>query len=508
MDTRAEKLWQRGMVHFRQGNMEAAQANFEAFLAREPGSGRGLLRLSLVAARRGRYQSALDFAHAALEKDPSRVEILAHLARCHLGAGQPERARARATQALSLPRDNPVVLDSLGVVMTRLDEQSLAFDLFDQAIALAPGQASMHFNRALARKLFGLIDGAEQDLETCLQLQPSHAKAHWMLAGLRTHDLVGNHLVRLRRALDVARRSDVELLALSLFKELDDLADTDAAGRALARGIAARGSRGDGAARDHATTVDWLATRCTEKFVRAPGGARDERGPVFIIGMPRSGVGVLGNLLTRHPKVHHLGSQAPFSRLLMAQLGVDATRLPSIAELERIDNADFDALGRGYLAEVVPAGVRSDTACEGNPFNYLHAGLIARALPGARFLHVTRDPVDNCVSILGRAGGDPSVPSHDPSALAGYYADYRRLMQHWHDVLPNQIMDVSYESLVDKPEMILRVVCSFLGIRYASSLRLGLQLHQRSLGRGRRYLPTLPALETGLAPLTRKSRSA
>lgn len=508
MDTRAEKLWQRGMVHFRQGNMEAAKANFEAFLAREPGSGPGRFRLSMTEARRGRYSSALAYAHSALEIDPDRVETLAHLARCHLGAGQPERARARATQALAMPRDNPVVLDSLGVVMTRLDEQSLALELFDQAIALAPGQASMHFNRAMARKQFGLVEAAEQDLETCLSLQPSHAKAHWMLAGLRTQDLVGNHLARLRRQLDGARGSDEELLALSLFKELDDLADTNEAGRALARGIAARGPRAMAAGHDHIALVDALVARCTDKFVRPREGTRAENGPVFIVGMPRSGVGLLGSLLSRHPKIFHLGSQSPFSRLLMSELGSQSTRMPAAADIDSAGQLDFEALGARYLSQVVPAGTRSALVCESQPLNYLQAGFIARALPGARFLHVGRDPVDNCVSILGHAGGDTSIPNDNPAALAAHYVDYLRLMQHWHDVLPGRIMDVTYESLVDKPEMILRVVCSFLGIRYASSLRLGLQLHQRSLGRGRRYLSQLPLLESGLAPLARKSRSA
>ena len=79
---------------------------------------------------------------------------------------------------------------------------------------------------------------------------------------------------------------------------------------------------------------------------------------------------------------------------------------------------------------------------------------------------------------------DSSLPGDDPEALAAYYVDYLRLMHHWHDVLPGRMMEVTYESLVDKPEMILRVVCSFLGIRYASSLRLGLQLHQRSQAPG------------------------
>jgi hypothetical protein len=127
--------------------------------------------------------------------------------------------------------------------------------------------------------------------------------------------------------------------------------------------------------------------------------------------------------------------------------------------------------------------------------NYQLAPFIARALPNARFLHVTRDPVDNCVSILGHPGGEPGLPAHDPAALASAYLDYRRLMLHWDRLLPGRIMQVSYESLVERPETVLRVVCASIGLRYGSALRTGLDLHSRSIGRGARHLERLPALK-------------
>ena len=126
--------------------------------------------------------------------------------------------------------------------------------------------------------------------------------------------------------------------------------------------------------------------------------------------------------------------------------------------------------------------------------NFQLAAFIARALPGARFLHVTRDPVDNCLSILARPGGEASLPSHDAGRLASAYLDYRRVMLHWDRLLPGRLFEVSYESLVEKPETVLRVLCAFLGIRYGSALRTGLMLHARGIGRGERYLDRLPAL--------------
>jgi tetratricopeptide (TPR) repeat protein len=453
---------------------------------------------------------AVELGQQALQQEPDRVEILSHLARCHLMCGQPEIARQLATRALAMPRDNALVLDSLGVVMTRLDEQALAMELFDQAIALEAGQASMYFNRAVAQKQFGLIDGAERDLETCLALNPGHSKAHWLLANLRTQDLASNHLRRLRQRLALSSTGSVdeERLALALFKELDDLSDAVNAWPALERGIASRRDRQTASAPDAADITSTLISLCDERFCRQRETGAGNAGPIFILGMPRAGVALLGSLLSRHSKIHHLGVQAPFSRLLSASLGRDSVQPFDAADLERCRSLDFEQLGRRYLAELSSVGGKQLFICESQPMNFQLAGFIANALPGARILHVARDPLDTCVSILGHASGDSGLPNHDPGALAASYLDHHRLMQHWHQVLAGRIIDVNYESLVEKPEMILRVVCSFLGIRYASSLRMGLQLHRRSVGRGHRYAAQLPQLEMGLAPLERKSRSA
>ena len=501
MDSRAEKLWNRGMVHFRQGAMEAAQASFEAFLAREPGSGPGWFRLSLVAARRGRHTVAAAHAEHSLGLEPGQPEVLSHLARCLLRSGAPERARAIALQAAALPREKPVVLDSLAGVLTRLDEPALAIELFDQAIALDPTHASLYFNRALAHRQFGQVDAAERDLEACLQRQPGHVKAHWALATLRGQDLAGNHVARLRQQLDQALPMQEEVLALALFKELDDLGDTPAAAQALERGLAARARRrpadtGDKAARDHVAFVDALVETVDARWLH--GGAGNEAAPVFVVGMPRAGVALLGGLLSRHPRLHWLGAQQPWSRRLHAALGAEGRALVA-ADLARAEALDFAALGAGFLRDVVPAGAKPPIVCESHPLDYLQVGFIARALPNARFLHMVRDPVDTCASLVFQPGGDHEVDATDPAGVAAHHAQCMRLMQHWHELLPGRVMDVSYESLCEKPEMMLRVLCSFLGIRYASALRMGLQLHARGIGRGHRYLAQLPGLGEALA---------
>ena len=213
-------------------------------------------------------------------------------------------------------------------------------------------------------------------------------------------------------------------------------------------------------------------------------------------------------LQRRHSRIQPLGRQPVFQRLLAEARGDDSIRAFNPAALQECATLDAAAFGCRYLSEVSASAGQSVLTCESHPMNFQLAVLIARALPNARMLHLVRDPIDTCVSILANPSGEGGLRQHDPGELAACYLHYDRLLQHWHQTLPGRIMDVRYESLVEKPEMVLRVVCGFLGIRYGSALRMGLQLHQRSIGRGHRYVDQLPGLAAGLAALRLSSRSA
>jgi tetratricopeptide (TPR) repeat protein len=381
--------------------------------------------------------------------------------------------------------------------MTRLDEQALAIELFDQAIALQPELPSLYFNRALAQKLFGLLGGAERDLEKCIAHNPGHGKAHWALAELMPRGPVDNHVARLRAQLELTAPGSLqeEMLSLSLFRELDDLGRFEEAWPVLERGIGSRRNRWNASGQNPRAVFDALLHACGEDFP-LPAPVKTAAAPVFVVGMPGSGVAMLGRILSRHSKVHHLGTLSPFTRLLSEAIGRDSVEPFDVAAIERFAGVDFPALGREYLAAVTPsAGAKGVLLCESRPLNYQLLPFIARALPNARFLHVTRDPIDNCLSVLGRPGAETSLPGHDPGKLASTYLDYRRLMLHWEKLLAGRMMEVSYESLVERPETVLRVVCASIGLRYGSSMRTGLMLHARGIGRGERYLDRLPALK-------------
>src|SRR6202007_991726 len=83
------------------------------------------------------------------------------------------------------------------------------------------------------------------------------------------------------------------------------------------------------------------------------------------------------------------------------------------------------------------------------PANFRCLGMIHAALPNARIIHMRRNPIDTCLSIYFQNFHVAHTYANDLEDLAHYYSEYRRLMQHWHSMLPpGAILDVSYEALV------------------------------------------------------------
>jgi hypothetical protein len=56
--------------------------------------------------------------------------------------------------------------------------------------------------------------------------------------------------------------------------------------------------------------------------------------------------------------------------------------------------------------------------------------------------------------------------SYDLAELADFYIGYRRLMAHWHRVLPGRILDVAYEDIVSSQEATTRMLLDYCGLPF------------------------------------------
>jgi hypothetical protein len=100
------------------------------------------------------------------------------------------------------------------------------------------------------------------------------------------------------------------------------------------------------------------------------------------------------------------------------------------------------------------------------PLNYLYCGIIRRALPHAKIVHVTRHPMAVCYAMYKALFKDAYPFSYDLSEIARYYIGYRRLMDHWIATLPGAIHSLSYEALVADQLGETRKLLEFCGLEW------------------------------------------
>jgi hypothetical protein len=83
--------------------------------------------------------------------------------------------------------------------------------------------------------------------------------------------------------------------------------------------------------------------------------------------------------------------------------------------------------------------------------NYLHVGAIHLMFPHAVILHAVRDPVDVGFACWRQLFSSGAETLYDLADIGAEYRRYRRLTEHWAAILPERLVEVSYEALVADP---------------------------------------------------------
>lgn len=463
-------------------------------------------------------QQALGYLQRATKLNPARADYAAQFARALATAQLLRDAITEAERALALQPEDSMTLDTLGVVFTQGHAHAQAIDAFRRAATLMPHVASYRFNVATSLTFSGDTEGAHDEYEACLRLEPRYWKAHLALAQLRKQTAETHHLDRLRALLEQHGHDAMARLYvnLAIAKELEDLGDYPGAFRHLAAGKAAGGEGRHYSSGRDAALFEALVRATPGQPSHARGSASRE--PIFVIGMPRSGTTLVDRILSSHPAVHSAGELQNFGVLLKRASGSGTRHLIDPDTVARARSIDWARLGDTYVQSTRPGTGHTAHFVDKLPHNFLYAGFIAQALPNARIVCLRRGAMDTCLSNFRQLFAQTS-PYYDYSFdlldTGRYYVMFDRLMAHWRQVLPGRILEVDYEGLVDEQEANTRRLLDFCGLEWdeaclrfeenaapvatASMVQVRSPMNRQSLDRWKRYGADLDGLHALLA---------
>jgi Sulfotransferase family len=201
---------------------------------------------------------------------------------------------------------------------------------------------------------------------------------------------------------------------------------------------------------------------------------------IFVVGSPRSGTTWLQALLAEHPDLASPPELHLFpdflehadtrwnERVRSDQMLRDAGVADGGVGLQNVlDRADFvawmrDLYGRARNATLAlrPGAIR---LLEKTPPNACHLPLIREIVPGARFVHIARDPRDVVASLLER--NRRPFGEWAPGDVCSATAVWRKFVcAARRDANPVDTLLISYEDLKSDPHRGLQSVADFLGL--------------------------------------------
>ena len=375
--------------------------------------------------------------------------------------------------------DATALLDLLGRVRDG-DQQAAAELLRDNASQIdrfirgrLSTSAAAQLYVGSVHEVVGEMAKAEAAYRRALSLEPSSPLAIARLASLLRGNLPSADRTVLETRL-ADRRLARDLRAQILFaraKMFD--ADGDYAGAAdcLAEAnslrLEARSGHGEYSPEQHRLFVDGLIRAFDRDFFAKTGDAETEHfQPVFVVGLPRSGTSLIEQILASHSRIHGAGELALAQRSFEAIPRVLGRASAPIDCANELDARAAALLARHYREEINRLNRdQRDRVIDKMPENYLYLGLLAAMFPRAVFIHCCRNLRDTAVSCW-MTDFSSLRWTNCVEHIAGRFREYRRMMDHWREVLPSPIHEVDYEAVVANTEAVARRLVAVCGLEW------------------------------------------
>ncbi|MEM8696680.1 MAG: sulfotransferase [Pseudomonadota bacterium] len=447
----------------RQRRPRDAQAICDALLRAKPGHIEARLVLARALQMLSDVRGMLDQIDEALRYDGNHIGAMLMRAEALTGLGRIADARAQLSALKTVVADDGRLLGRVAEVETQLGDHHAARHTLETALGKAPGDASLLYNLASAEIAIGDLGAAEGRLERLLAMSPHDYDAYYNRATLRRQTADNNHIDELEThlaALSGNPGGEIQL-CYALAKEYEDIGEYDSAFVRLSQGAATRRQHMAYRVADDIATMETIAATFDADYCGQCHEAGGESGPVFVLGLPRSGTTLVDRILSSHPEMASVGE--------INDLALAVTRLCEGAKskeelIVRSAKIDPAALAGAYLGSTRERCPDPGFIVDKTPLNFLYIGLIARALPQARIVHVVRDPMDVGFAMYKTLFRMGYPFSYDLDDIGRYIRAKDRLMEHWETYLPGRIVTVKYEDLVTDQEAETRALIAALGL--------------------------------------------
>ncbi|NNL89502.1 MAG: tetratricopeptide repeat protein [Marinicaulis sp.] len=511
-----------------EGKLLKAEKLCRAFLKKYPRHVEAMRLLADLGVRFSVFDDAEFLLESAIEFEPDNIQLrldyLKVLRKRQKYGEAYDRSRALYEKH---PRD-PVFQSQYAVDCMHTGNFEDALALFEDILRQMPDDAPTLVSRGHALKTYGRSDDAVMSYQAAYRVRRDLGDAYYGLANLKTYRF-SDEEVRLMREQEAGGRltyaSRIQL-CFSLGKALEDREEFEAAFGYYERGNDLKRAQCRYDADQMTAELKTQAQACTKEHLERQGNkGHPASDPIFIVGLPRAGSTLLEQILASHSQVDgtfELPNILAMAHRLRRGKRADGSSSYPLA-LSEIAPEQLSELGRKYIDDTRIHRGGAPFFIDKMPNNFRHIGLIRLILPNAKIIDARREPMACCFSGFKQLFAEGQEFTYGLEQIGRYYRDYVELMRHWDDVLPEKILRVQHEDVLDDLDGEVRRMLDFCelpfetaclefhktdrSVRTASSEQVRKPINKSGVDQWRPFKPHLGPLKQALGPALTEYRA-
>ena len=406
----------------------------------KPDDGELRMKYALILRKKQKFKETMDQVNILCEKFPDNLSYQAH----------------RASE-----------------VMQNGDHEK-AVKLFNSILKKNPNNYNVLTSKGHALKTLGKTDQAIYCYKSAFKKKPDHGDAFYSLANLKTYVFSENETNRMREQL---QRVDLTLkdkvyFHFALAQACEVAGNFEEAFINLEKGNEIKNKQSNYSIQQMDDELQAQIDICNTLFFEGMGdGGYETKDPIFILGLPRAGSTLIEQILASHSMVDGTLELPNILSIAQNLRGDDISgkkgnypkTMKSLSMEQRYD------LGKAFIEDTRIHRKDAPRFTDKMPNNFRHIGLIHLIMPNAKIIDARRYPLDCCFSMFKQLFAQGQEFTYGLAEAASYYNSYVKLMDHWDKVLPNKILRVNNEDIVDDLEVQVRRMLEFLELPFEES---------------------------------------
>ena len=454
-------LLYKGVRHLHASRYRKAEDAFKKVLIEDGNNIDALRFMGILAFKSGNHDIAEAMLTKALKLDPTYSLAWANLAQVFSVTGQLDKAKKSFKNILNMTPKNGLIWAEYGTVLTKLANYKEGRDAYLKALEFKPDSPRVHLSLGHVYKTMGEIDNSIDSYKNTILQNNLSGEAYWSLANLKTYSFSMNEIKDMEETLK-GDMSDIERsqMYFALGKAYEVKKDFDKSFKNYYEGNKVKKAlikySSDDTTDNTKRILDFFNQENIQKLAKSSTNDRD---PIFILGMPRSGSTLVDQIISSHSKVDGTQELPNIIKIAAELNSNNQNNYPEV--LKELDDSKLSNLGKVYISETAWARDTAPFFIDKMPNNFIHIGLIKTILPNAKIIDTRRDPMDTCFSCFKQFFARGQLFTYSLEDLGNYYTDYIRAMNHWHNVYGKYIYTVHYDNVINETEETIRELIDY-----------------------------------------------